>query len=37
MSAGDIGDDPVPDWWVFVFLVLALATLAGVLLALGSL
>ncbi|MFC7141139.1 hypothetical protein ACFQMA_15045 [Halosimplex aquaticum] len=40
MSAGDTddaGDEPVPGWWVFVFLVLALATLAGVLIALGSL
>ncbi len=37
MSEGDeSGDEPVPGWWVFVFLVLALATLAGVVIALGS-
>ncbi len=36
MSARD-GDGDVPGWWVFVFVVLALATLAGVLVALGGL
>ncbi len=37
MSARDNpGDEPVPGWWVFVFLALALATLGGVLIALGS-
>ncbi len=37
MSARDGADGDVPGWWVFVFVVLALATLAGVLIALGGL
>lgn len=36
MSAADSGDDDVPDWWVFLFLVLALAALAGTLIAIGG-
>lgn len=38
MSAGDSGaGERVPGWWVFAFLVLALATLAGTLIVLGGL
>jgi|GEM_PF-4694703 len=37
MSARDGRDESVPGWWIVAFLVLALATLAGVLIALGGL
>jgi len=37
MSARDGADESVPVWWIVAFVVLALATLAGVLLALGGL
>jgi cytochrome c-type biogenesis protein CcmH/NrfG len=37
MSARDGADESVPVWWILTFVVLALATLAGVLLALGGL
>ena len=36
MSARASGDDGVPGWWVFVFVVLVLGTLAGVLLVLNA-
>jgi hypothetical protein len=36
MSAPDPGDGGVPGWWVFLFLVLALGTLGGVLVVLGG-
>ncbi len=37
MSASESGDETVPGWWVFVFLVLVLGALAGVLIVLGGL
>jgi len=36
MSSRERGDEGVPGWWVFVFVVLVLATLAGVLVLLNG-